>query len=66
MVKRETSGRVPSIGFIVFLTGAAGLIYQVTWHRYLGRLLGCDTIATAVILATFLGGLSLGYVLCGR
>lgn len=51
---------------IVFATGAAGLIYQVTWQKYLSRLLGSDAIATAIILATFLGGLSIGYFICGR
>jgi len=50
----------------VFATGASGLIYQVAWQKYLSRLLGSDSIATAVILATFLGGLSLGYLLCGK
>lgn len=51
---------------IVFLTGAAGLIYQVVWQKYLSRLLGSDSVATAIILAAFLGGLSLGYYLCGK
>jgi len=51
---------------LVFATGAAGLMYQVAWHKYLGRLLGSDSMATAIILAAFLGGLSMGYVLCGR
>lgn len=50
----------------VFATGAAGLIYQVAWQKYLSRLLGSDTAATAIILAIFLGGLSFGYYLCGR
>ncbi|MBD3305197.1 hypothetical protein GF339_02480 [candidate division KSB3 bacterium] len=50
----------------VFATGAAGLIYQVVWQKYVSRLLGADTVATAIILATFLGGLSLGYYLCGK
>jgi len=49
-----------------FLTGAAGLIYEVSWQKYLSRILGSDTIATSIILATFLGGLSAGYYLCGR
>ena len=51
---------------VIFLTGAAGLVYQVTWQKYLSRLLGADSIATSIILATFLGGLSLGYYLCGK
>lgn len=50
----------------IFATGAAGLVYEVTWQKYLSRLLGADTLATAVVLATFLGGLSAGYYLCGR
>ncbi len=52
--------------FFVFATGAAGLIYEVTWQKYLSRLLGSDSMATAIILGTFLGGLSLGYYLCGK
>ncbi|MCP4345671.1 MAG: methyltransferase [Desulfobacterales bacterium] len=51
---------------VTFITGLAGLIYQVAWQKYLGRLLGSDSIATAIILAAFLGGLSLGYYLCGK
>ncbi|MFH1075811.1 MAG: hypothetical protein V1753_03070 [Pseudomonadota bacterium] len=51
---------------VTFLTGASGLIYEVTWQKYLSRLLGSDNTATAIILAIFLGGLSLGYYLCGK
>ena len=51
---------------VVFATGLTGLVYQVAWQKYLSRLLGSDSIATAIILATFLGGLSLGYYLCGQ
>ena len=25
---------------VVFATGLAGLVYQVTWHKYLSRLIG--------------------------
>ncbi len=56
-----------SIAYItVFITGAAGLIYQVTWYRYLSRLIGSDAIATAIILGVFLGGLSVGYLIVGK
>ena len=54
------------IYFFTFVTGAAGLIYQVAWQKYLSRILGSDSMAPAVILATFLGGLSAGYYLCGK
>jgi len=54
------------IYLFIFLTGTAGLIYEVTWQKYLSRLLGSDSVATAIILATFLGGLSVGYYFCGK
>ncbi len=49
----------------VFATGAAALVYQVVWQQYLGRLVGNEHAATAVILAVFLGGLGAGYLLSG-
>ncbi len=49
----------------IFLTGATALVYQVVWQRYLTRLTGNDSLATALILGIFLGGLSGGYALCG-
>ena len=55
-----------SVALLVFLTGAAGLIYQVVFERYLARLLGSDHVAVGLTLAVFLGGLAVGYALCGR
>ncbi len=55
-----------SLGFVfIFLTGATALVYEVIWQRYLARLTGNDSLATALILGIFLGGLSGGYALCG-
>ncbi|WP_173080386.1 fused MFS/spermidine synthase [Fundidesulfovibrio magnetotacticus] len=51
---------------LVFATGAAAMMDQIVWQRYLARLLGGDASATAVVLAAFLGGLSLGYRAFGR
>ena len=51
---------------LTFLTGTAGLVYQVTWQRQLSVLLGTETVATALVLAVFLAGLSAGYFLCGK
>ena len=51
---------------LTVLTGFAGLVYEVTWQRYLATLLGAQSEATAAILAVFLGGLSIGYALFGR
>ena len=51
---------------LTVFTGFAGLVYEVTWQRYLATLLGAQSEATAAILAVFLGGLSIGYALFGR
>lgn len=50
---------------LIFLTGATALVYEVIWQRYLSRLTGNDSLATALILGIFLAGLSAGYALCG-
>ena len=48
----------------VFLTGAAGIIYQVVWQQYLARILGSEHAATAIVLL-FHGGLATGYFISG-
>ena len=50
---------------LTVLTGAAGLVYEVTWQRYLATLLGSHAEATSAVLAIFLGGLAVGYALFG-
>ncbi len=50
---------------LTVLTGFAGLVYEVTWQKYLSALLGSHAEATAAVLAIFLGGLALGYALFG-
>ena len=51
---------------LTVLTGFSGLVYEVTWERYLATLLGSHSEATAAVLGLFLGGLALGYSLFGR
>jgi spermidine synthase len=48
------------------ITGFTGLVYEVTWHKYLSNIIGSEARATAIILAVFLGGLSIGYEVFGR
>ena len=50
---------------LTVLTGFSGLIYEVTWQKYLATLLGSHSEATAAVLGIFLGGLSVGYALFG-
>lgn len=46
---------------IAFFSGAAALIYEVTWSRQIGLLLGHTTDTAAVVLAAFFVGLACGY-----
>jgi spermidine synthase len=48
------------------VTGFTGLVYEVTWQKYLATLLGSHAEATAAVLAIFLGGLSFGYAIFGE
>jgi spermidine synthase len=50
----------------LLVSGAAALVEQVLWGRQLQRLLGSTALATAVVLAGFLGGLGAGGFLAGR
>jgi predicted membrane-bound spermidine synthase len=48
------------------LSGAAGLIYEVLWSRYLGLLVGHTAYAQVIVLAVFLGGMGAGALVTGR
>jgi spermidine synthase len=48
------------------LSGAAGLIYESIWTRYLGLFVGHDAYAQIIVLVIFLGGMSLGAMLISR
>jgi spermidine synthase len=49
-----------------FLSGAAGLVYEVVWTRYLALLVGHSAEAQVLVIGMFLGGLALGSILIGR
>lgn len=49
-----------------FLSGAAGLIFEIVWLRHLGRTLGATTVAVATTTAAYMGGLALGSHLGGK
>ena len=48
------------------LSGMAALIYEITWYQMLQLAIGAITISLAVLLASFMGGLSLGAALLAR
>src|SRR3954466_4758674 len=69
----STEGRGPAISrmtallYAVFLlSGAAGLIYESIWTRYLGLFVGHSAYAQVIVLVIFLGGMALGSYLIGR
>ncbi len=50
----------------VLVSGFAGLVYQVTWQKYLSIYLGSHAQATALVLCVFFTSLCLGYQLIGK
>ncbi len=51
---------------LFFVSGAAGLIYEVLWSRMLTLEMGSTAYALATILTVFMGGLALGSAIGGR
>lgn len=51
---------------LFFLSGAAGLVYQVLWLRLLSLVFGVTVYAASAVLASFMSGLALGSWLAGR
>jgi spermidine synthase len=63
----KSSARVPFavVAACFFISGVAGLIYQVVWSRYLALFLGHTSYAVVAVLVAFMGGLALGNALSG-
>ncbi|MBX7119519.1 MAG: hypothetical protein K1X31_11015 [Gemmatimonadaceae bacterium] len=51
---------------VFVLSGAAGLIYESIWSRYLGLLVGHSAYAQVIVLVIFLGGMSAGAAFAAR
>ena len=47
-------------------SGAAALVYEVTWTRLLTLQLGHTVAAVSTVLAAFMGGLAFGAWIAGR
>src|SRR3954463_2173678 len=54
------------LSIIFVLSGAAGLVYESIWTRYLGLFVGHGAYAQVLVLMIFLGGMSLGALAVGR
>jgi spermidine synthase len=56
-----------TVFFIIFtLSGFSGLIYESIWSHYLKLFLGHAAYAQTLVLAIFMGGLTIGSWLCSR
>lgn len=51
---------------LFFVSGAAGLIYEIVWVRQLTLLLGVSIYAVSAVLVAFMGGLGLGAAYFGK
>lgn len=56
----------PALAAIFVLSGASGLIYQISWVRLLSLTFGVTIYAISTVVAAFMGGLALGSFLGGR
>ncbi|MFI5056729.1 MAG: fused MFS/spermidine synthase [Candidatus Acidiferrales bacterium] len=71
MRRAPNSTPIPQLPFAslltcFFLSGAAGLIYQVAWTKSLALLFGYTAYAVATVLAVFMGGLAFGSAWLGK
>ncbi|MFL5402373.1 MAG: spermidine synthase [Gemmatimonadales bacterium] len=57
---------IRALYFLFVLSGAAGLIYESIWTRYLGLFVGHDAYAQIIVLIIFLGGMSAGAMTVSR
>ena len=63
---RDGRGALFTLYACFFLSGVAGLIYEVLWSRYLALFVGSTGLAQVVVLATYMGGLAVGGQWIGR
>ncbi len=52
--------RLFAVRLAFFLSGVAGLVYEVLWSRYLGLFVGHGAYAQVLVLAVYLGGMAVG------
>lgn len=63
----DPSRRSPRVAYVLFfLSGAAGLIYEVSWSRQIGLLFGNSGHTAAVVLGSYFAGMAIGYLVAAR
>jgi len=66
VVPQRRGGLTALVFGLFFVSGAAGLVYQVVWLRQLTLIFGATAYASSAVLSTFMGGLALGSYWGGR
>jgi hypothetical protein len=49
-----------------FMSGAAGLIFEMVWFHRSSLVFGSSVWATSLVLSSFMGGLTVGAAIVGR
>ena len=62
----ERRGPALAVACLYFLSGLTGLVYEVTFSKYLSYVFGATAYASSAVLVAFMGGLSAGGVLVAR
>lgn len=65
-MKSTQNINVTLIYLVFFLSGMAGLIYEISWARQIGLLFGHTVQAASTVLASYFAGMGLGYWLGAR
>ena len=55
-----------AVFLIFFISGAAALIYEISWARQVGLLFGHTIHAAGVVLASYFAGMAVGYLIGAR
>lgn len=55
-----------TIYLLFFLSGAAGLVYEIVWGRLLVLVFGSTTNSFVAVISAFLGGLAIGSLIFGK
>jgi spermidine synthase len=58
--------RIAAPGLLLFLSGAAALVYQLLWIKQLSLVVGVDVYAVTTGVSAFFGGLAIGSAAFGR
>src|SRR5262245_44593398 len=57
---------MPGALLLLFLSGAASLVFEALWVKQLGLVVGVDVHAVSIALTGFFGGLAAGGLVLGR